>query len=260
MSHLKNNLVFSSLTILLVTGGSLGFAQSTHNKVSSQKLEAKNVNQVSNYSGDIDLLAVSQPTTRTTNNGQINSAFINHFNNAVILDSKTGQFSINQKTLPINATKLELTELDKLISQSNVSLKQTILEVPKANVVQDGNSVVIGDSPKTAEEIASDSQATLITIYHEGKTYLHTYWWGTRLGVSRTLARKIGQKGVHSAEAAGALAGVLGLKLPQAAVYCSFISGVSYLIGTALTKTPGGIVFNFTAGMPSGGVWGFEWQ
>lgn len=83
---------------------------------------------------------------------------------------------------------------------------------------------------------------------------------GTRLGVSRTLARKIGQKGVHSAETAGALAGVLGLKLPQAAVYCSFISGVSYLIGTALTKTPGGIVFNFTAGMPSGGVWGFEWQ
>lgn len=44
MSHLKNNLVFSSLTILLVTGESLGLAQSTHNKVSSQKLEAKNVN------------------------------------------------------------------------------------------------------------------------------------------------------------------------------------------------------------------------
>ncbi|MDG4990469.1 hypothetical protein [Lactococcus lactis] len=44
MSHLKNNLVFSSLTILLVTGGSLGLAQSAHNKVSSQKLEAKNVN------------------------------------------------------------------------------------------------------------------------------------------------------------------------------------------------------------------------
>ena len=79
MSHLKNNLVFSSLTILLVTGGSLGLAQSTHNKVSSQKLEAKNVNQVSNYSGDIDLLTVSQPTTPTTNNGQINSALYQSF-------------------------------------------------------------------------------------------------------------------------------------------------------------------------------------
>ena len=63
MSHLKNNLVFSSLTILLVTGGSLGLAQSAHNKVSSQKLEAKNVNQVSNYSGDIDIISPSSLLT-----------------------------------------------------------------------------------------------------------------------------------------------------------------------------------------------------
>ena len=37
MSHLKNNLVFSSLTLLLVTGGGLGLAQSAHNKVSHHK-------------------------------------------------------------------------------------------------------------------------------------------------------------------------------------------------------------------------------
>jgi hypothetical protein len=41
MSHLKNNLVFSSLTILLVTGGSLGLAQSTHNKVSHKNSKLK---------------------------------------------------------------------------------------------------------------------------------------------------------------------------------------------------------------------------
>lgn len=131
MSHLKNNLVFSSLTILLVTGGSLGLAQSAHNKVSSQKLEAKNVNQVSNYSGDIDLLTVSQPTTPTTNNGQINSAFINRFNNAVILDSKTGQFVIDKNFLPTNTTQMELASLNKLISDANAGLKGELLKLLK---------------------------------------------------------------------------------------------------------------------------------
>ncbi|USI49137.1 hypothetical protein M5C73_05450 [Lactococcus lactis] len=258
MSHLKNNLVFSSLTILLVTGGSLGLAQSAHNKVSSQKLEAKNVNQVSNYSGDIDLLTVSQPTTPTTNNGQINSAFINRFNNAVILDSKTGQFSINQKTLPINATKLELTELDKLISQSNISLKQTILEVPKANVVQDGNSVVIGDSPKTAEQIAKGTSVQAVSLFHEGSNYVHSYWWGKRVGVLRTTVRKVSINITKGGQALGAT--LFFIPAPQVKAVGAAIGAASTILGYGMSYFPGGLVFNTTPNYLGSQVWDVQFQ
>ncbi|MCU5754141.1 hypothetical protein OBG91_12725 [Lactococcus lactis] len=132
MSHLKNNLVFSSLTILLVTGGSLGLAQSTHNKVSSQKLEAKNVNQVSNYSGDIDLLAVSQPTTPTTNNGQINQYFINRFDNAISL--LNGKYVVNHNVLPQNTSGEEINKLNESVKIANQQLIVGAQKIEKSDI------------------------------------------------------------------------------------------------------------------------------
>lgn len=252
MSHLKNNLVFSSLTILLVTGGSLGLAQSTHNKVSSQKLEAKNVNQVSNYSGDIDLLAVSQPTTPTTNNGQINSAFINRFNNAVILDSKTGQFVIDKNFLPTNTTQMELASLNKLISDANAGLKGVVAQAPKGDVVQVGNSVVVADNPTTAKEIAQGTQAKTVSTHHNGSNYIHHYWWGYRIGISGTT--------LHKAS--------LGLNAAALFPYDKWIpvgwviSVVCGILGIASGASPGGVVFNYSGlpGTPYGTIWSVGWQ
>lgn len=108
MSNFKKNLILSSLAILLVAGGGFGLGQSIHNNISSQKVEVKNVSQRISYSGDLDLMTVSQPTKPVTATGQISQAFINRFNNDIVLDSKTGQFVINQKLLPVNATNIEL--------------------------------------------------------------------------------------------------------------------------------------------------------
>lgn len=51
-------------------------------------------------------MAVSQPTKPVTATGQISQAFINRFNNDIVLDSKTGQFVINQRLLPVNVTNV----------------------------------------------------------------------------------------------------------------------------------------------------------
>lgn len=123
MSNFKKNLILSSLAILLVAGGGFGLGQSIHNNISSQKVEVKNVSQRISYSGDLDLMTVSQPTKPVTATGQISQAFINRFNNDIVLDSKTGQFVINQKLLPVNATNIELGTLNTLVAQSNSQLK-----------------------------------------------------------------------------------------------------------------------------------------
>ncbi|MCT1186409.1 hypothetical protein EFL96_08670 [Lactococcus lactis] len=93
-------------------GGGFGLGQSIHNNISSQKVEAKNISQRISYSGDIDLMAVSQPAKPVTATGQFCQTFINRFNNDIVLDSKTGQFVINQKLLPVNATNIELGTLN----------------------------------------------------------------------------------------------------------------------------------------------------
>jgi hypothetical protein len=173
MLNYKKNLILSSLAILLVAGGGFGLGQSIHNNISSQKVEAKNVSQRISYSGDIDLMAVSQPTKPVTATGQISQAFINRFNNDIVLDSKTGQFVINQRLLPVNATNIELGTLNTLVAQSNSQLKQIVQKSPKSHTVQVGNSVVVANSITDAQQASQQNDLTTTSNYHYGSTYLH---------------------------------------------------------------------------------------
>ncbi|MDG4977077.1 hypothetical protein [Lactococcus lactis] len=97
-------------------------------------------------------MTVSQPTKPVTATGQISQAFINRFNNDIVLDSKTGQFVINQKFLTVNATNIELGTLNTLVAQSN----------------------------------SQQNDLTTTSNYHYGSTYLHVYWYGFRIGMNRS--------------------------------------------------------------------------
>ncbi|MDN6184836.1 MAG: hypothetical protein L0J09_09710 [Lactococcus lactis] len=226
MSHLKNNLVFSSLTILLVTVGSLGLAQSAHNKVSSQKLEAKNVNQVSNYSGDIDLLTVSQPTTPTTNNGQINQYFINRFDNAISL--LNGKYVVNHNVLPQNTSGEEINKLNESVKIANQQLIVGAQKIEKSDidvkVVQKGNSIILAENPTTLK-----NSATSMATKHVGVTKVEFHWYGVRLFLSKNDVNKILKYGPTSVSIATIwMPTTWVVKLAaSAAVACGWMSSVN---------------------------------
>ena len=69
------------------------------------------------------------------------------------------------------------------------------------------------------------------------------YWWGSRVWLSRTTIRNIGE-GV----------GLAGIWIPKHVIAASVAT-----MGWALTKVPGGVVFNWTPGLPSP-IWGNEQQ
>ena len=251
MSNFKKNLILSSLAILLVAGGGFGLGQSIHNNISSQKVEVKNVSQRISYSGDLDLMTVSQPTKPVTATGQISQGFINRFNNDIVLDSKTGQFVINQKLLPVNATNIELGTLNTLVAQSNSQLKQIVQKSPKSHTVQVGNSVVVANSITDAQQASQQNDLTNTSNYHYGSTYLHVYWYGFRIGMNRS--------DIQLAVGAGLV--IAGVYVPVRAAQAA-LGVLGLTVGRFI---PGGIVFNSSPQFaPLVGsravVWGVQWQ
>jgi hypothetical protein len=176
-------------------------------------------------------------------NGQVNQAFINRFNQAVSLDSQTGQFAVNKNLLPVNATSIEISTLNNFISQSNVQLKQIIAGLPKEDTVQVGNSVVVADDSQTAHKAAQDSIITPTTTYHYGSTYVHAYWYGLRVGLNKSDAQW----------ALGSVVVIAGYTIPGKAAQIAF-GLLSISVGRLI---PGGIVFNYS---PVARVWGAQWQ
>lgn len=215
-----SKLLISSTAIATILGAvSITELQAHQSKENEQKISQSTV--VKSDYGIVDLEANSQPTQPIINGGQVNQAFINRFNNAITLNSKTGQFDINKKLLPENATKMELATLDDLISQSNVSLKTTISKVSKSDMVQTGNSVVVADNSQTAEAVAQNTKIQTESLFHEGSNYVHHYWWGYRIGYSKSKVQHIGN-------------------------VLADAGGVAIGLGTALKYCPGGIVFNIS--------------
>lgn len=211
-------------------GGGFGLGQSIHNNISSQKVEAKNISQRISYSGDIDLMAVSQPAKPVTATGQICQTFINRFNNDIVLDSKTGQFVINQKLLRVNATNIELGTLNTLVAQSNSQLKQIVQKSPKSHTVQVGNSVVVANSITDAQRASQQNDLTTTSSYHYGSTYLHVYWYGFRIGLNRS--------DVQLAVGAGLV--IAGVYVPVRAAQAA-LGVLGLTVGRFI---PGGVVFN----------------
>lgn len=259
MKNVKTTIALSSAAVLLVAGGAVGLNQSTHKNILEPKTEVK-INSAklnkSNFTFTDSDVETSQPT-EPIENGQVNDDFVDRFDDAVTLNSETGQFEINKNALPDNASDEELAALNKMVDASNAALAQAIKIVPKADMIQSDDSVVISDNPQTSQTIAQDSQVIMTSTYHNGSTYIHYYWWGMRIGISKSMAQYVGQKGIQSSEAINALAGALGKAKPDAAVILVQIGSVTWFLGTGLSHTPGGFVFNFTAGA---GIWGLEWQ
>ncbi|MCI2095292.1 MULTISPECIES: hypothetical protein [Lactococcus] len=175
-------------------------------------------------------MAVSQPAKPVTATGQICQTFINRFNNDIVLDSKTGQFVINQKLLPVNATNIELGTLNTLVAQSNSQLKQIVQKSPKSHTVQVGNSVVVANSITDAQRASQQNDLTTTSSYHYGSTYLHVYWYGFRIGLNRS--------DVQLAVGAGLV--IAGVYVPVRAAQAA-LGVLGLTVGRFI---PGGVVFN----------------
>ncbi|MCL2676771.1 MAG: hypothetical protein FWF42_00730 [Streptococcaceae bacterium] len=200
------------------------------------------------------------PTTSQVNAQQVSQSFINKYDKAVKLVK--GQFVIDHKALPKGTSHADLKKLQDLVAQSNVPLKTSLQQAPKANVAITGNSVVIGATGHDAK-VASGQilQPDSRSWFHEGSNYCHVYWWGARIGISKSTLRGVGS---HAAWAIGAVAGLLKLvgKLPAAPAKVAEVVGyLAGVVGYGLQNFPGGIVFNLSV-VPGFGlqVWGVGFQ
>lgn len=251
MTNLKTKIALSFVTLLFVGTGAYSYMSAHYNQESVTKPAVRLSQQKPRIvSLDTGVREESKPVV-PVENGQVNDEFVNRFDNAVTLNSETGQFEIDKSALPDNASSEEISVLNKMVDTSNLSLEKIIETAPKENTVQTGDSVVVANDEKTAQIEAQDTQISTMRKYRSGSTYLHVYWWGLRIGINKAqtqYAASVGLviAGVYvPARAAQAALGVLGLSVGK------FI--------------PGGIVFNSSPQfIPLAGsraiVWGVGWQ
>lgn len=133
--------------------------------------------------------------------------------------------------LPITTTQLEIIQLKNIIGSNNKLLKDSI---PGSRIGLE-NSVILTD------DVQHSSQKYL-QRFKNGSNYVHVYWWGLRIGLSKNTVNNIGS-GVT----------IAGIWIPHPVV-----KGVVATLGVIIGRCPGGIVFNSTPGLAS--VWGFEFQ
>lgn len=215
---------------------SFTFDKLSNNLAPKENSTALKTNVQKPYSGDVVLTTESKPTQPFVN-GQVNQAFINRFNNAVTLNSKTGQFVINKNALPVNTTTVELSALEKMVAQSNSTLKQVIASTPKANMVQSGNSVVVAQKSEIAQEVAKNKQIITTATYHEGKTYIVFHWTYARVYLSKTVANNILKGGVAGIS-------ILGVVLTQGRL-AKALSVAGIIGSTWMPSVKGGVIGNF---------------
>lgn len=227
MKNLKRNVTLSCVALLLVVGGAYAYTanQPHHEGASKSTLIQKTVNVAM-----LDSNVVESNPTSPVENGQVSDEFVDRFDNAVTLNNETGQFEIDKSVLPDNASAEELSALNKLVAESNQSLKKIIAVAPKQDTVQTDDSVIVANDSKTAQAVAQDTQLTTMATHHYGSTYLHVYWYGLRIGLNKSDAQL--------AFGAGMVIG--GVYVPVRAIQAVF--GILGL--TASRLIPGGIVFN----------------
>lgn len=157
------------------------------------------------------------------------SNFINKFDVAVKVVNNL--FVIDYSNLPQNTSSSELQSLKVLIDQKNsIILKSENLN-DGTTLEKDNNSVII----------SSNTNSSMLK-FREGSNYVHVYWWGLRIGLSKTTINYIG----------GGIA-IGGIWVPE-----PIVSKILATLGVALGLAPGGIVFNSTPGIAN--FWGAGWQ
>lgn len=96
------------------------------------------------------------------------------------------------------------------------------------------------------------------SLFKEGSNYSHTYWWGKRVGVSRSKVRQV--SGVINSSA-GVIAGVLYfIPHPYAKAAAGAIGAAAGVLGYPMSKFPGGIVFNTTPNYLGSQIWSVAFQ
>ncbi|MFQ6324129.1 hypothetical protein [Lactococcus garvieae] len=157
------------------------------------------------------------------------SNFINKFDDAVKVINNL--FIIDYSNLPQNTSSSELQSLKALIDQKNsIILKSENLN-DGTTLEKDNNSVII----------SSNSNNSMLR-FREGSNYVHVYWWGLRIELSKITINYIG----------GGVA-IGGIWVPE-----PIVSKILATLGVAIGLAPGGIVFNSTPGIAN--FWGAGWQ
>lgn len=141
------------------------------------------------------------------------------------------KFIIDTNNLPENTTSEELTKLNELISQKNSIISSSENLNNGTKITKESNFIIISDN---------DNGSML--RFREGSNYVHVYWWGLRIGISRTTLHAIG---------AGITIGTIWIPEPT-------ITKVLATLGVLAGVSPGGIVFNSTP--PIATFWGSEFQ
>lgn len=157
------------------------------------------------------------------------SNFINKFDDAVKVVNNL--FIIDYKNLPQSTSSSELQSLKALIDQKNSIILKSENLSDGTTLEKDNNSVIIN----------SNSNNSMLR-FREGSNYVHVYWWGLRIGLSKTTINYIG----------GGVA-IGGIWVPE-----PIVSKILATLGVAMGLAPGGIVFNSTPGIAN--FWGAGWQ
>lgn len=254
MKNLKTKITLSCATLLLVGGGAYAYTATQTHTESAPKPTVSHVQQNQKVVALDTVVGEESEPVAPIENGKVNDEFVDRFDDAVTLNSKTGQFEINKSVFPDNASAEEVAEVEKMVNSSNASLKQIIKEVPKDNTVQTGDSVVVANDEKTAQAEAQATQISTMSKYHNGSDYVHVYWWGIRVGISKSTLHTAGNiyGGISLA------VGAIGLIPGPHSFGCGVASLAIGVLGFAASNSPGGIVFNCTP--PVANVWGVGWQ
>lgn len=122
------------------------------------------------------------------------------------------------------------------------------------SVVTDENSSMYTDQADKSVVVQEDSEENEVSPqanYKNGKNAVQTYWWGTRIWISKNSATSISG----------------GLTVANVYIPSKVVQGAVAAAGFTLANVPGGFVFNVSTVITPGGAlpsatvpWGFEWQ
>ncbi|MDR3191311.1 MAG: hypothetical protein LBT80_09045 [Lactobacillaceae bacterium] len=154
---------------------------------------------------------------------------------------------------PVNSglSDQQITEITTKISQANNNVTDHGMTInpDTKSVVQTSDS--LNDAGITVEKLEGHLLSKG-TTYHNGSNYIHAYWWGYRIGLSRSLLRS----------ASPALAFAAAFPYDKWIPIGWVISVACAAVSWGTNSIPGGIVFNYSGipGTPYGTIWSVGWQ
>ena len=171
--------------------------------------------------------------------------FINKFNSSISM--KNNKFVIDYNRLPSNTSRDEIKKLNNVINQSNQTISRELSITPKKNIIKNNNSVTIVSRNENEQSLEYRGLIFDNRKPSNGKNFVHTYWWGFRVGISRQNLHRLG----------------LGLSIVGDFPFDKFFP-VSWVVSEALSiagivssEARHGVVFNVT---PTGYIWGVSDQ